>query len=188
MSPRTAEVVALGPSPLAHLPAAPLLGAIDEHCRQRGVSRWRLLSDSAQHLCRLAEARGTCTVQLAARLCEAISRDPREVYGPAWQEPRRAPSHRRRTPEPSPGDLPSAPLLEAVARWLRRGWSLEGLLGPEGAAAHRRAAASGRVSLASVEQVCDRLACHPYELYGVVYDRAAFEGTEPGYDPWEGAA
>ncbi len=76
------------------------------------------------------------------------------------------------TPTPEALRLPAAPLLAAVDRAARgRGTSLTGLLGNTGVHAYTRARRAGTISLGQAEDLCDRLGCHPYELYGQAYQR-----------------
>src|SRR5919197_2654827 len=78
------------------------------------------------------------------------------------------------TPIPEALRLPAGPLLAAVERAARgRGLSTTALLGNTGQQAYARARAAGTVTLAQVEATCDRLGCHPYELYGPAYQRLA---------------
>jgi hypothetical protein len=76
---------------------------------------------------------------------------------------------------PNRQHLPAAPLLEAVRSYAaRRQLSLEVLFDPAARRALQRARQSGEMTLLAVEGFCDRLGLHPRELYGDVYDRAAF--------------
>jgi hypothetical protein len=75
---------------------------------------------------------------------------------------------------PAATRLPAGPLVDAVteaARTRQRG--LRRLLGSAGHACYRRARRTGTASLRQVEDLCDRLGCHPYELYGHAYQRLA---------------
>jgi hypothetical protein len=94
-----------------------------------------------------------------------------------------------------PRRLPAAPLVAAIERHPaigkpRRGWPtrLRQYAGSNGAAAYRRAAREGWVTLRSLEALCDRFGWHPRELYGDAYDRAALAGCPPDFDPWQGVA
>jgi len=77
--------------------------------------------------------------------------------------------------------LPAAPLLAAVGQAAHdRRTSVSDLLGKSGQKAYARARAAGTATLAQVEAVCDRLGCHPYELYGSAYQRLALaSGSGP---------
>jgi hypothetical protein len=93
------------------------------------------------------------------------------------------------------GRLPAGPLLAAVERHPaigkpRRGWTtrLRRQVGKGGAEAYHRAARDGWVSLTVLEHLCDRFGWHPRELYDDAYDRAAFAGRGPDFDPWHGVA
>jgi hypothetical protein len=93
------------------------------------------------------------------------------------------------------GRLPAAPLLAAIERHPaigtpRRGWKsrLRRHAGKGGAAAYARAVRDGWVSLTALEHLCDAFGWHPRELYGDAYDRAAFAGRGPDFDPWTGVA
>jgi hypothetical protein len=93
------------------------------------------------------------------------------------------------------GRLPAAPLVAAIERHPaigkpRRGWKsrLRQYVGSGGAAAYRQAVRDGWVSLTAVERLCDRFGWHPRELYGDAYDRAAFAGRSPDFDPWQAVA
>jgi hypothetical protein len=82
--------------------------------------------------------------------------------------------------DPAALRLPATPLLEAVDQAARgRGRSLQRLLGDAGHAAYRRVRRAGTASLRQVEDLCDRLGCHPYELYGKAYQRLALASV-PG--------
>ena len=76
--------------------------------------------------------------------------------------------------------LPVGPLLAAVDQAAHdRGISASDLLGNTGQKAYARARAAGTATLAQAETVCDRLGCHPYELYGPAYQRLAI-ASGPG--------
>jgi hypothetical protein len=82
--------------------------------------------------------------------------------------------------DPTAMRLPAGPLVEAVteaARTRQRG--LRRLLGSAGSATYRRVRRAGTASLHQVEDLCDRLGCHPYELYGQAYQRLALAAV-PG--------
>jgi hypothetical protein len=77
-------------------------------------------------------------------------------------------------PIPEALRLPAGPLLAAVDQVVRdREVSPSALLGNAGQQAHARARQAGTVTLQVAEDICDRLGCHPYELYGPAYQRLA---------------
>jgi hypothetical protein len=79
--------------------------------------------------------------------------------------------------------LPAAPLLAAVDQAAHDGrTSVSDLLGKTGQKAYARARA-GSITLAQVEAVCDRLGCHPYELYGPAYQRLALASSSGPLEP-----
>jgi hypothetical protein len=92
--------------------------------------------------------------------------------------------------------LPAAPMLAAVDQAAHdRRTSISDVLGKSGQKAYARARAAGTATLAQVEAVCDRLGCHPYELYGIAYQRLALaSGSGPLEQPevtvtaWQQAA
>jgi hypothetical protein len=80
--------------------------------------------------------------------------------------------------------LPAAPLLAAVERAARgRGVSPTALLGNTGYHAYARARLAGTVTLRQAEATCDRLGCHPYELYGAAYQRLALSSIPGPLEP-----
>ncbi len=82
--------------------------------------------------------------------------------------------------DPAALRLPAGPLLAAVDQAARgRGRSRQRLLGEAGHAAYRRVRHTGTASLRQVEDLCDRLGCHPFELYGAAYQRLALAAV-PG--------
>ena len=82
--------------------------------------------------------------------------------------------------DPAALRLPAGPLLAAVHQAAAgRGRSLERLLGNTGHTTYRRVRQAGTASLHQVEDLCDRLGCHPYELYGAAYQRLALASV-PG--------
>jgi hypothetical protein len=86
----------------------------------------------------------------------------------------------RFTPTPQALWLPAAPLLAAVDHAARgRETTVVGLLGRAGQKAYYRARQAGTVTLRQVEDLCDRLGCHPFELYGPAYQRLAIAAA-PG--------
>ena len=86
----------------------------------------------------------------------------------------------RYAPVPAALRLPAAPLLAAVDRAARgRGVTPSALLGNTGYQAYVRARRAGTVTLRQAEDTCDRLGCHPYELYGAAYQRLALAAV-PG--------
>jgi len=84
------------------------------------------------------------------------------------------------TPTPEALRLPAGPLLAAVDQAVvGRGVSLLGLLGEAGRKRYYRARRAGTITLDQVEDTCDRIGCHPYELYGDAYQRLALAAV-PG--------
>src|SRR5215204_1230696 len=80
--------------------------------------------------------------------------------------------------------LPAAPLLAAVDQAAHdRRTSVSDVLGKSGQKAYARARAVRKVTLAQVEAVCDRLGCHPYELYGPAYQRLALTAGPGPLEP-----
>jgi hypothetical protein len=87
-------------------------------------------------------------------------------------------------PIPEALRLPATPLLAAVEQAARdRGVSPNALLGNTGQKACARARAAGTVTLAQVEATCDRLGCHPYELYGATYQHLAIASAPGPLEP-----
>jgi hypothetical protein len=88
------------------------------------------------------------------------------------------------TPVPEALRLPAAPLLAAVEQAARgRGVSPSALLGNTGYHAYARARQRGTVTLRHAEGLCDRLGCHPYELYGAAYQRLALSSIPGPLEP-----
>ena len=86
--------------------------------------------------------------------------------------------------DPAALRLPAAPLLAAVRQAASgRGRSLSGLLGDAGYHAYKRIRQAGTASLRQVEDLCDRLGCHPVELYGQAYQRLALAAVPGPLDP-----
>jgi hypothetical protein len=80
--------------------------------------------------------------------------------------------------------LPAGPLLAAVDRAAHgRGRNPRRLLGEAGHAAYRRVRRAGTASLRQVEDLCDRLGCHPFELYGQAYQRLALAAVPEPLTP-----
>jgi hypothetical protein len=76
--------------------------------------------------------------------------------------------------DPAALRLPAGLLLAAVDQAAHgRGRSPRRLLGEAGHAAYRRVRRTGTASLRQVEDICDLLGCHPFELYGQAYQRLA---------------
>jgi hypothetical protein len=76
--------------------------------------------------------------------------------------------------DPAAMRLPAGPLVTAVTEATRLpGRGLRWVLGSAGSACYRRVCRTGTASLRQVEDLCDRLGCHPYELYGQAYQRLA---------------
>jgi hypothetical protein len=70
---------------LAHLPAAPLLAAIREAVRGRGVPVVRLLGEAGVRAYYRARQEGTVTLYQAEQLCDLLGCHPYELYGAAYQ-------------------------------------------------------------------------------------------------------
>jgi hypothetical protein len=88
------------------------------------------------------------------------------------------------TPVPEALRLPAGPLLAAVDHAARsRGVTPRGLLDPTGYQAYARARRVGTVTLYQAEATCDRLGCHPYELYGAAYQRLAIASVPGPLEP-----
>jgi hypothetical protein len=88
------------------------------------------------------------------------------------------------TPAPEALRLPAGPLLAAVDQAAhRRGTTPRGLLDPTGYQAYARARRAGTVTLHQAEATCDRLGCHPYELYGATYQRLALSSVPGPLEP-----
>jgi hypothetical protein len=86
--------------------------------------------------------------------------------------------------DPAALRLPAAPLLAAVRQAASgRGLSLSALLGDAGYRAYKRIRQAGTASLRQVEDLCDRLGCHPFELYGQAYQRLALAAVPGPLDP-----
>jgi len=80
--------------------------------------------------------------------------------------------------------LPAAPLLAAVEQAARgRGVRPSALLGNTGYHAYARARRAGTITLRQAEATCDRLGCHPYELYGTAYQRLALSSAPGPLEP-----
>jgi hypothetical protein len=87
-------------------------------------------------------------------------------------------------PVPEALRLPAGPLVAAVDQAAHdRGISTSDLLGNSGQKAYARARAAGTATVTQVEAVCDRLGCHPYELYGPAYQRLAIAGGTGPLEP-----
>jgi len=88
------------------------------------------------------------------------------------------------TPTPDGLRLPAGPLLAAIDDATRgRETTLVGLLGRTGQRAYYRARRAGSLSLRQAEDLCDRLGCHPFELYGPAYQRLAIAAVPGPLDP-----
>jgi hypothetical protein len=86
----------------------------------------------------------------------------------------------RYQPIPQALRLPAGPLLAAVDHAARgRETTVVRLLGRTGQKAYDRARQAGTLTLRQVEDLCDRLGCHPFELYGPAYQRLAIAAA-PG--------
>jgi hypothetical protein len=141
---------------------------------------------------------------MAGRLCAAVNRCPREVYGDAWQEPDHQ-AHLRRPAGPLQSRLESGPLVDAIEVRLQRlaerlmpltdpgparGEALRAAFGEDETLkrAFYRARQRGWVLLETAERFCDAFGWHPRQIWGEDYDRAAFAGCEADFDPWQGVA
>jgi hypothetical protein len=83
-------------------------------------------------------------------------------------------------PIPEALRLPAGPLVAAVDQAAHdRSVSVNDLLGNSGQKSYARVRSAGSATLAQVEAVCDRLGCHPYELYGPAYQVLALTSV-PG--------
>jgi hypothetical protein len=90
----------------------------------------------------------------------------------------------RYAPTPRAQRLPAAPLLAAVDHAARgRQTTVVRLLGRTGQKAYYRARQAGTLTLRQVEDLCDRLSCHPFELYGPAYQRLAIAAAPGPLDP-----
>jgi hypothetical protein len=90
----------------------------------------------------------------------------------------------RYQPIPQALRLPAAPLLAAVDHAARgRETTVVRLLGRTGQRAYYRARQAGSLTLRQVEDLCDRLGCHPFELYGPAYQRLALAAAPGPLDP-----
>jgi hypothetical protein len=88
------------------------------------------------------------------------------------------------TPVPEALRLPAGQLLAAVDQAAhRRGTTPRALLDPTGYQAYARARRAGTVTLHQAEATCDRLGCHPYELYGAAYQRLALSSVPGPLEP-----
>jgi hypothetical protein len=86
----------------------------------------------------------------------------------------------RFTPTPQALRLPAGPLLAAVDHAAHgRETTVVRLLGRTGQKAYYRVRQAGTVTLRQVEDLCDRLGCHPFELYGQAYQQLALAAV-PG--------
>jgi hypothetical protein len=66
-------------------------------------------------------------------------------------------------------------MLDVISSYAtRRRLGLVALFGEAGRRSLERARQSGELTLVAIEDFCDQLGLHPRELYGDVYDRAAF--------------
>jgi hypothetical protein len=80
--------------------------------------------------------------------------------------------------------LPAGPLLAAVDQAAGdRGVSVSELLGNTGQKLYARARQAGSATLTQVEGICDRLGCHPFELYGPAYQRLAIAAVPGSLEP-----
>jgi DNA-binding Xre family transcriptional regulator len=80
--------------------------------------------------------------------------------------------------------LPAEPLLAAVDQAAGdRGVSVSELLGNTGQKHYARARQADTVTLDQVERICDRLGCHPFELYGPAYQLLAIAAAPGPLEP-----
>jgi hypothetical protein len=87
-------------------------------------------------------------------------------------------------PVPEELRLPAGPLLAVVDQAAAdRRVSVTALLGETGQKLYARARAAGTATLGQVEDTCDRLGCHPYELYGAAYQRLAIASAPGPLEP-----
>jgi hypothetical protein len=90
----------------------------------------------------------------------------------------------RFTPIPRALRLPADPLLAAVDHATRgQQTTVVRLLGRTGQKAYYRARQTGSLTLRQVEDLCDRLGCHPFELYGPAYQRLALAAAPGPLEP-----
>jgi hypothetical protein len=171
--------------PPRRLPAAPLLAEIGARLADGGVTCNRLLGSRGRHAYMRARAEGTITARTAAQLCAVLGREPRELYGAAYDAALRPPPVLDRH---AGIRLDAGPLLAAIeARCRARGVKPWRYLEQDQRRAYERAKHDGIITLRAVEQFCDVQGWHPRELYGDSYDAAALAGCPAGYDPWEAA-
>jgi hypothetical protein len=87
-------------------------------------------------------------------------------------------------PIPEALRLPAGPLVAAIDQAAHdRSVSVTALLGDTGQQAYARAREAGTVTLQVAEDTCDRLGCHPYELYGPAYQRLALTAGPGPLEP-----
>ncbi len=179
------------PSP-PRLPAGPLVAAITAELHQRQTSTSRLLGGSCVRAYSKVRAAGTVTAHVAARLCARIGRDPRSVYGDAYDRALPQPPQQQRPcgHRVARRSLPAGPLVDAIdTRCRERAITHIHLLADEAQyRAYLRARQRGTVALLVVERFCDALGWHPRELYQDAWDAVAFADCPAGDDPWEGVA
>ncbi len=201
-----AEVNRGGRPPLPKLPAGPLVEAVRRERKVRGTSLRRMLGRADMQGYTSAIAKGVVTAGQAARLCAAIGRHPRDLYGDTYDAAipgRRAPEAPRARPDDQ--HLPAGPLVTIIeARFRRVEDGLGALTDPNmarGEAVRRvfcgdevverafyRARQRGWVTLRAAELVCDHFGWHPYQIWGERYDAAALVGLPADFDVWEGVA
>jgi hypothetical protein len=79
-------MAAFTPVPEAlRLPAAPLLAAVEQAARGRGVSTTALLGNTGYHAYARARQDGTVTLRQAEATCDRLGCHPYEPYGAAYQ-------------------------------------------------------------------------------------------------------
>jgi hypothetical protein len=87
-------------------------------------------------------------------------------------------------PTPEGLRLPASPLVAAVDQAAAdRHVSVSDLLGNTGQKLYARVRAAGTATLDQIEDTCDRLGCHPYELYGPAYQRLAIAAASGLLEP-----
>jgi hypothetical protein len=87
-------------------------------------------------------------------------------------------------PTPDRLRLPASPLVAAVDQAAAdRHVSVSDLLGNTGQKLYARVRAAGTATLGQIEDTCDRLGCHPYELYGPAYQRLAIAAVPGPLEP-----
>jgi hypothetical protein len=196
---------------VARLPVAPLVEAVEGERAVRGIGVRRLLPPTRLRAYRLAKVEGSLTPYQVKRLCAAIDRCPREVYGDAYNEavasveleevaaPPPVPSLDEGAGSAAFQWLPASPLVEVIeariqrhvdgcvlAPDMARGEAMATLFGADGALkqAFSRARERDLMTLEAAEQLCDGLGWHPRMIWADAYDAVVFEGMPADFDPW----